>query len=173
MPYPNMSNGSAIYPNRGESQSGATAELLVAESQHVEVPIMNHLASNWAWNFGHNPCITVQSDSLHCNLWLGTHTCASCLTDFPTRAAVTLHAKQQGPGHSPFMCTCLRSFARLDTLKRHCQAKNGTAEAIHCPLCTKHDGDKSFTRRDHLQQHLAGYHKLDHKGLAHFAARNN
>jgi len=52
MPYPNMSNGSAIYLNRGESQSSATAELLVAESQHVDVPIMNHLASNWAWDFG-------------------------------------------------------------------------------------------------------------------------
>ncbi|RYP47366.1 hypothetical protein DL769_011318 [Monosporascus sp. CRB-8-3] len=44
--------------------------------------------------------------------------------------------------------------------------------AIHCPLCDKHDGDKGFTRRDHLLQHLKRYHRVNEKGLARFTIRN-
>ena len=59
------------------------------------------------------------------------------------------------------MCICLKPFSRLDALKCHADKENGIAKAIRCPLSTDEQATgKTFTRRDHLQQHLTGFHKL-------------
>ncbi|KAK3369949.1 hypothetical protein B0H63DRAFT_514180 [Podospora didyma] len=74
-------------------------------------------------------------------------------------------------------CICGKSFTRADSLRRHIQfashraratlafsVTSGTREAADlfpCVACDKHRGNESFTRRDHLRQHLRVYHKMN------------
>ncbi|KAF2707875.1 hypothetical protein K504DRAFT_446966 [Pleomassaria siparia CBS 279.74] len=60
-------------------------------------------------------------------------------------------------------CTSTANFTRLADLQRHQSTVHGVgAPAFPCtvPRCTR-IGDKGFTRRDHLVEHLRNYHHLD------------
>jgi len=105
------------------------------------------------------------------NPWPGVHISCPyylCLEAFPTRALLYAHAKQTG--HRPFACICGKTFSRADALARHCAPKT-----ITCPLCSNHDGDKAFTRLDHLRQHLTTFHRVDKSNLDQYCqpARGN
>ncbi|KAI1160233.1 hypothetical protein F5B18DRAFT_633800 [Nemania serpens] len=101
-------------------------------------------------------------------------TCVKCSKEFRNDSELSKHGKdmndelsKQGKGrtHNPYACHCGERFSRLDSITRHCS--RGQPGAKHpCPVCTKHDGYKAFTRIDHLMQHLRGTHKFDDKGIA-------
>ena len=101
--------------------------------------------------------------------------CASCLQVFTTRRNLETHGRDAG--HSAFRCHCGGWFARYDSLQRHIAAKHLTSSgttrpSFPCPVCHAHDGDKAFTRRDHLTQHLRTFHRFDAKGISHFRVRS-
>jgi hypothetical protein len=84
--------------------------------------------------------------------------CQECNLQFPTRAALDGHANKTG--HAPYRCQCGTIFSRLDVLYRHIQTFQ-PAIFYPCPHCKKHRGPRAFVRRDHLRQHLRGYHNIE------------
>ena len=89
------------------------------------------------------------------------NTCSECHTNFGTNLALKNHAK--ATNHAAHKCTCQATFSRIDCLNRHIHdfstAKGGGG--FPCRYCTKYVGDKAFLRKDHLAQHLRGYHKIE------------
>ncbi|KAF2787905.1 hypothetical protein K505DRAFT_315873, partial [Melanomma pulvis-pyrius CBS 109.77] len=60
-------------------------------------------------------------------------------------------------------CTSTANFTRLADLQRHQSTVHGVGTPdFPCtvPRCTR-IGDKGFTRRDHLVEHLRNFHHLD------------
>jgi len=47
-----------------------------------------------------------------------------------------------------------------DVLHRHIQTFQ-PAKFYPCPHCKRHRGSRAFVRRDHLTQHLRGYHNIE------------
>jgi hypothetical protein len=84
-----------------------------------------------------------------------THTCQDCLAQFATQTGLSNHAAQTQ--HSPYRCTCGKTFSRLDVLTRHLQGYERPPRYA-CPHCSKYRGNNAFHRMDHLTQHLRGYH---------------
>ncbi|KAM7208529.1 hypothetical protein V8F20_001210 [Naviculisporaceae sp. PSN 640] len=79
-------------------------------------------------------------------------------------------------------CLCGKKFSRKDSLTRHIRTASrrrhtevllvttDAPELSHpgqnaCTLCNKYRGARSFLRRDHLRQHLRGYHKMDKEAI--------
>lgn len=86
-------------------------------------------------------------------------TCIECGKNLANRSALQAHANSEQ--HSPFLCYCGIKFARVDVLYRHIDSYANDTPKFPCALCKFHRGRHGFRRRDHLVQHLRGYHKLD------------
>ncbi|KAN0099238.1 hypothetical protein V8E51_013013 [Hyaloscypha variabilis] len=84
--------------------------------------------------------------------------CNECSERFPHKSALDNHAKQTQ--HGAYVCNCGVTFTRLDVLGRHIQTFN-RSKSYPCTYCSKFSGPEAFTRRDHLTQHLRGYHKIE------------
>ena len=86
-------------------------------------------------------------------------TCIECNASFKNNANLEGHAYSHQ--HSPFACICGISFARIDVLYRHIDSFSLEMPKFPCAYCKRHRGKNGFRRRDHLVQHLRGYHKFD------------
>lgn len=86
-------------------------------------------------------------------------TCVECNESFTTNAKLERHANSHQ--HSPFACICGIRFARIDVLYRHIDSFGLEMPKFPCAYCKRHRGKDGFRRRDHLVQHLRGYHKFD------------
>ena len=86
-------------------------------------------------------------------------TCVECNASFTNNAKLELHANSHQ--HSPFACICGIRFARIDVLYRHIDSFGLEMPKFPCAYCKRHRGKNGFRRRDHLVQHLRGYHKFD------------
>jgi hypothetical protein len=69
-------------------------------------------------------------------------------------------------------CLCGTSFSRTDALHRHIRTASrrdtiGRSGQFPCLLCDNRRGSNSFSRRDHLRQHLGekGYHKMNKEAI--------
>jgi hypothetical protein len=102
---------------------------------------------------------TMAKSPLHFQLKIqGENVCNECSLRFPHNSALNTHAKQTQ--HAPYACTCGVTFSRVDVMNRHLEKHNPKA-SYPCPHCSKYSGTKAFTRRDHLTQHLRGYHNIE------------
>jgi hypothetical protein len=85
-------------------------------------------------------------------------TCQEFNLQFPSRAALDIHAKESQ--HSPYWCLCQKAFSRIDVLDRHVRNSQPTGD-FPCLHCTIYRGSRAFACRDHLLQHLRGYHHIE------------
>ncbi|KAF6832122.1 CROL alpha [Colletotrichum plurivorum] len=85
--------------------------------------------------------------------------CIECRAEFRNKAKLQKHANEAQ--HSPFACLCGKKFARLDVLNRHLDSLRDGMPKYPCSFCKKHRGKDGFRRRDHLLQHIRGYHKFE------------
>ncbi|KAI0106998.1 hypothetical protein GGR51DRAFT_571248 [Nemania sp. FL0031] len=69
------------------------------------------------------------------------------------------HAPREGGGHRPVECVCGSTFTRPDGLERHIASMNKIVKAS-CLLCQHDQPPKTFSRLDHLHQHLRTFHKI-------------
>lgn len=87
--------------------------------------------------------------------------CLDCSQSFNNLYQLNGHATSTG--HSPYLCYfagCDARFSRHDALERHVTKHKEPRRRYECPHCYRHDGEKAFRRRDHLVQHLRGYHNI-------------
>lgn len=89
--------------------------------------------------------------------------CFECNISFPHQAALHDHASISQ--HNPVACSCGERFSRLDALNRHCNSFRKRGRSYPCKFCKRHRGRKAFGRKDHLVQHLRGYHKFDQEEI--------
>lgn len=91
----------------------------------------------------------------------GSHplACIECGEILAYQAQLQAHGKSEQ--HNPFQCICGTKFARLDVLHRHMDLYGSEMPEHPCNFCKRHRGRRGFKRRDHLVQHLQGYHKFD------------
>ncbi|KAI1842763.1 hypothetical protein JX266_011084 [Neoarthrinium moseri] len=89
--------------------------------------------------------------------------CVECGEICPNRAQLQGHSIEMQ--HSPFRCACGVKFARLDVLHRHIDSYANAMPKFPCSFCKRHRERRGFRRRDHLVQHLRGYHKFDSKEI--------
>ncbi|KAK1986035.1 hypothetical protein LZ30DRAFT_706900 [Colletotrichum cereale] len=89
-------------------------------------------------------------------------TCVECEEKFRTNSKLREHANEAQ--HSPFACVCGKTFARLDVLNRHLDCLGSDLPKFPCQFCKRHRGKDGFRRRDHLLQHIRGYHKFEAEG---------
>ncbi|KAF4636822.1 hypothetical protein G7Y89_g1270 [Cudoniella acicularis] len=136
-------------------------DALNAENRWIPLPV-DHSAGRTENN--ENP-----PNFIHCRLtFAAPNTCSKCFAHFRTNSALNNHAKITR--HAAYKCTCQATFSRLDCLNRHVQdfVTGPGAGAFPCRYCRKHIGDKAFTRKYHLAQHLRGYHKIETELLGTF-----
>ncbi|KAK1516011.1 hypothetical protein CPAR01_16534 [Colletotrichum paranaense] len=88
--------------------------------------------------------------------------CVECSVEFKNKAKLQEHANEAQ--HNPFACSCGKNFARLDVLYRHLDSMGTDLPKFPCPFCKSHRGENGFRRRDHLLQHVRGYHKFEAEG---------
>ncbi|KAI1076533.1 hypothetical protein F5B20DRAFT_555465 [Whalleya microplaca] len=86
--------------------------------------------------------------------------CAECNTQFMSQTEFLTHVKTE-KHHTPFTCRCGTKFDRTDALYRHLDKFSKSKISWGCSFCKRHRGKRSFHRRDHLVQHLRGYHKFE------------
>ncbi|KAI1300793.1 hypothetical protein F5Y03DRAFT_223947 [Xylaria venustula] len=82
--------------------------------------------------------------------------------DASSRTLAVSHARVADfpRGYTTYGCVCGDIFSRVDALDRHILSKNKVPKA-DCSLCEEDDKpSKSFSRTDHLYQHLRTYHKI-------------
>jgi len=91
----------------------------------------------------------------------GDFRCNECSWQFPYKGALDSHARQTL--HSPYVCYCGAPFSRLYDLDRHIQTFDRKT-LYPCPHCSKFSGPNAFARRDHLTQHLRGFHNIESPG---------
>lgn len=84
--------------------------------------------------------------------------CQQCNLHFSSRAVLEDHARETQ--HAPYRCRCGKPYSRLDVLHRHIRISQSGA-SYPCPHCKRHRGSRAFSRRDHLTQHLRGYHNME------------
>ncbi|KAI3558234.1 hypothetical protein CABS03_02604 [Colletotrichum abscissum] len=88
--------------------------------------------------------------------------CVECSVEFRSKAKLQEHANEAQ--HNPFACSCGKNFARLDVLYRHLDSMGTDLPKFPCQFCKSHRGENGFRRRDHLLQHVRGYHKFEAEG---------
>jgi uncharacterized Zn-finger protein len=91
----------------------------------------------------------------------GLYICTPCGTPFRSQYSVELHASKSG--HASFLCDhqdCGKTFLRLDTYQRHWKVHQDDIKRFPCKYCKKYRGTNGFKRKDHLTQHLRGYHHI-------------
>jgi hypothetical protein len=91
----------------------------------------------------------------------GLFICAQCDTPFDKQFLLERHASNSG--HASFLCDrqdCGKTFLRLDTYQRHWKVHQDDTERFPCKYCKKYRGTNGFKRKDHLTQHLRGYHHI-------------
>lgn len=86
------------------------------------------------------------------------NTCMECQETFENPTHLIFHSLAES--HSPFMCKCRKIFTRRDVLDRHVKAHQPELQKYACPYCKSGLGRKSFKRKDHLTQHIRGYHHI-------------
>ena len=59
---------------------------------------------------------------------------------------------------------CEKKFSRLDTYQRHQRTHQEDAKRFPCKYCKKYRGKNAFGRKDHLTQHVRGYHHINEGG---------
>lgn len=94
----------------------------------------------------------------HC---LTAHPCPHCEKRFDTLHKLGGHGIQAK--HAVFLCPfegCRKAFDHTYSLRRHCEGHTG-GPRYPCPHCPKYRGQAGFKRKDHLTQHLRGYHHID------------
>ncbi|KAI0876376.1 hypothetical protein GGS24DRAFT_239021 [Hypoxylon argillaceum] len=69
------------------------------------------------------------------------------------------HARRENGGQRSVECICGGTFSRPDVLERHIASMNKVVK-VSCPFCEHKDPPKTFSRLDHLPQHLKTYHKI-------------
>lgn len=87
------------------------------------------------------------------------NTCMECLESFEKPYLLYDHCRDES--HAIFMCKCGKRFTRDDVLFRHVRSTQPDLQKHACPYCKSRPGGKSFKRKDHLTQHIRGYH---HRG---------
>lgn len=87
------------------------------------------------------------------------NSCHECKECFRSIAELYRHARAKQ--HSPYACKCGETFSRLDVLRRHLDRFRPETPRYPCLRCKRHRGDEGFTRKEHLRQHLRGYHHIE------------
>lgn len=106
---------------------------------------------------------TPQLDHQHGRLLPTEHggpKCGECGEGFESKDA--LHQHLYISSHKGFICLCGSGFTRSDALYRHIKSNSKDKPKWCCtrPGCKNRDsGRNGFPRKDHLLQHLIGYHK--------------
>ncbi|KXH33190.1 hypothetical protein CSIM01_07622 [Colletotrichum simmondsii] len=88
--------------------------------------------------------------------------CVECSVEFKNKSKLQEHANEAQ--HNPFACSCGKNFARLDVLSRHLDSMGTDMPRFPCQFCRSHREENGFRRRDHLLQHIRGYHKFEAEG---------
>ncbi|KAI1497000.1 hypothetical protein F5X99DRAFT_398461 [Biscogniauxia marginata] len=89
--------------------------------------------------------------------------CAECNESFKSQEELQLHGHTRQ--HSPFACSCGAKYVRIDVFDRHIKSLSKDGPRYPCSFCRRYRGKHGFRRRDHLVQHLRGYHKLDEEEI--------
>lgn len=84
------------------------------------------------------------------------NTCPECQDHFGTARELDAHCNKHQ--HRFYACKCGSVFSRSDVLARHLNRYHPTMPKYPCLHCNRHRGYDGFRRRDHLTQHLQGYH---------------
>ncbi|KAI1412375.1 hypothetical protein F5Y13DRAFT_190371 [Hypoxylon sp. FL1857] len=98
------------------------------------------------------------------------NSCATCSISFDDNGGLERHSSSAG--HSAYVCSCDTGFTRLDALRRHVKSFDRRLPQFPCTFCKGHRGKHGFRRRDHLVQHLSGYHKFDTEEIRKVFPRN-
>jgi hypothetical protein len=91
--------------------------------------------------------------------------CADCGEVFQSKRHANEHADKSG--HAPYQCgapDCDSQFTREDSLRRHMTLHEDRVLRYPCPHCKKYKGINGFKRKDHLMQHMRGYHHIEDRG---------
>lgn len=84
------------------------------------------------------------------------NTCLECQNHFGTASELYVHCYKHK--HQAYGCKCGSLFSRSDVLVRHLNRYHPTMPKYPCLQCNRHRGYDGFRRREHLDQHLQGYH---------------
>ncbi|MCJ1430734.1 hypothetical protein MMC27_000084 [Xylographa pallens] len=87
------------------------------------------------------------------------HVCHECGAAEASTYELEKHA--YATGHGVRRCKCGKGFTRMADLKRHLENFKPEGAKHPCTLCRLYRGDDAFKRKDHLTQHLRGFHKID------------
>lgn len=96
------------------------------------------------------------------------NTCMECSESFGSNNALNDHGSIES--HTAFMCKCGKGYTRSDVLDRHLKSYQPALRKYTCPHCKSNSGGKSFKRKDHLTQHIRGYHHIGTEGLHHLCS---
>ncbi|KAI0403023.1 hypothetical protein F4802DRAFT_328767 [Xylaria palmicola] len=83
--------------------------------------------------------------------------CIACQTLCANNASLCEHGKTKK--HSPYGCICGGTFTCLYGLERHIASMNKVPKVL-CSLCTCDEAARTFSRKDHLLQHLKSFHRI-------------
>lgn len=86
------------------------------------------------------------------------NTCMECSEPFKSLNLLNDHGARES--HTVFMCKCGKGYTRSDVLDRHLKSYQPELRKYTCPHCKSHSGGKSFKRKDHLTQHIQGFHHI-------------
>ncbi|KAF2000875.1 hypothetical protein P154DRAFT_491091 [Amniculicola lignicola CBS 123094] len=122
---------------------------------------------------------TLQCDISDCEFWYhrnpeylshlrykhpDVYRCNECLKECGNEWALGIHRSQTG--HALIVCAfsgCGKRFSRQDTYSRHRSTHDEASTRHPCKYCRKYRGSNGFKRRDHLLQHIRGYHNIQEK----------
>lgn len=89
---------------------------------------------------------------------IGRQTCTHCSQSFASGKELEKHAVESS--HRSYRCPsrgCEKTYCRRDVLLRH-KATHKDVTQLQCEHCLRSDRPRSFTRRDHYNQHLRTHH---------------
>ncbi|KAI1815738.1 hypothetical protein GGS20DRAFT_310574 [Poronia punctata] len=82
--------------------------------------------------------------------------CIYCHESFETNVELQRHGSEEK--HHPYACICAHTFNRVDALYRHINCKNRVPAHVCDPCAVSRGRRTTFSRRDHLIQHLRSIH---------------